>query len=101
VDVTRRGSLVLAAGPRVTLAHVSANGENRFGVQSLTQSENLVLLGGRGSLGVTLGRGWQAATWLEMQHALRGLVLTAGGEPTLLLDGWLAATGLRVGRALE
>jgi hypothetical protein len=96
LDLARRGALSAGIGPRLTLAHVTANGENRLGASSITQSENLVLLGGRASLGIGLGGRFALATTLDAGRTLRGLVLTAGGQPDLWLDGWIAAAGIGV-----
>jgi hypothetical protein len=96
IDVTLREAFSLAVGPRLSLAHVAANGENRFGVHSLTQTANLPLLGARASLGAALGGAWQIAAAIEAERALRGLVLTAGGDRNLWLAGWIAAFGVGV-----
>lgn len=45
-------------------------------------------------LGVPLGGAWQLSLSLELQRALRGLVLEAGGERRVSLDGIVAAAGL-------
>jgi hypothetical protein len=96
LDLVERGALSASVGPRLTLAHVAANGENRLGVSSVTQSENLVLLGGRASLGIRLGDRFALTAALDAGRAPRGLVVTAGGQPDLWLDGWIAGAGLGV-----
>jgi hypothetical protein len=97
VDFADRGSVPLCIGPRVSLAHVSAIGENSLGFSSIEQNANLVSLGARASIGTTIGGAWQLAASLGAERALRGLVLTAGRERTVALDGWLgeATVGLR------
>ena len=65
-------------------AHVTANGENPLGASRITQSENLALLGGRASLGLGVGGRFALAVTLDAGRALRGLVITAGGQPDLL-----------------
>jgi hypothetical protein len=62
----------------------------------VTQTANLVLLGARASLAAALGGAWQIAGTIEAERVLRGLVLTAGGEPNLEIDGWIAALGVGV-----
>lgn len=96
VELVRQGALGAGIGPRLTLAHVTANGANRLGASSITQSENFVLIGGRASLGVGLAGRFGLAGTLDAGRALRGLVLTAGGQPDLWLDGWIVAAGLGV-----
>jgi hypothetical protein len=96
LDLARQGALSAGVGPRLTLAHVTANGENQLGASSITQSENLALLGGRASLGLGLGGRFALAATLDAGRALRGLVITAGGQPHLWLDGWIAAAGVGV-----
>jgi hypothetical protein len=59
----------------------------------------MVLLGARASLGLQLGGPWLVRGTLEIGRPLRGLVLTAAGDPSLTLDGWIVSSGL--GLALQ
>jgi hypothetical protein len=99
MDFAGRGAVLLSLGPRLSLAHISAGGENSLGITSIEQNANIVSLGARASVGTAIGRGWQFAASLAVEHALRGLVITAGRERTVSLDGWLgeAGVGLRYG----
>lgn len=93
IDLADRRSVLLSLGPRLSLAHVSAIGENSLGITSIEQSANLVSLGARASVGTAIGRGWQFAASLATERPLRGLVLTAGRERAVSLDGWLGEIG--------
>jgi hypothetical protein len=100
VDWSFRGALDWHAGPRFSFAHVAASGDPRAGWRDVHQSENILSIGARGGLGVPLGGAWQLSVALELQRALRGLVLNAGGERSVSLDGVLAGAGLGVSYTL-
>jgi hypothetical protein len=87
VDWTWRGRIGLGVGPRLSLAHVSAHGENQLGESSIAQNEYLTLLGARARIDLALGGSLALYATLDAAHPLRGLVLTAGGVPQLWLDG--------------
>ncbi len=96
IDLADQGAIALAMGPRLSVARVLASGDGERGVPSVTQSEDLALLGGRASLGVPVGAGWAVQASLDLQYALRGLVLTAGGAPSVSLDEWIVSSGFGV-----
>jgi hypothetical protein len=99
VDWSQRGALGWRLGPRLSFAHVSSNADAAGGTSPEGQSFNLALLGARAGLDVSLGGAWQLVGALELQRALRGLVLTAGGEPSVALDGFIVSAGLGVSHA--
>jgi hypothetical protein len=100
IDLADRGSPLLSLGPRLSLSHVSAIGENGLGITSIEQSANIVSLGARASVGAAIGRGWQLTAHVVAERALRGLVFTAGRRRALSLDGWSAATGIGLRNAI-
>jgi hypothetical protein len=97
LDWSWRDALDWSAGPRLSVAHVSASGAPRAGWRDVHQTDQLVSLGARVGLGLPIGGAWRLSLALELQRALRGLVLEAGGERSVSLDGVIAgaALGLR------
>lgn len=101
LDGCSRGEIEWRLGPRVSLVRVSSHAEPRAGSRGASTSDALVLLGGRGAVGLPVGdSAWQVSLALDAQRALRGLQLYAGGTPSVALDGWLIGASVGLSRSL-
>jgi hypothetical protein len=98
LELSGRGPVEIGLGPRVSLAYVSARPE-RPTLELGARAALMLLFGVRASVGLQLGGPWLVRGTLEIGRPLRGLVLTAGGDPSLTIDGWIVSSGL--GLALQ
>lgn len=96
LDLLHDGAVTIAIGPRVDVGYVIATGDNVPDAHGTDQSAALLLLGARASVAASLGGAWRLTAALEARRPLRGLVLTADGEPSLTLDAWIAGLGLGI-----
>lgn len=94
VELSARDSLHWGFGPRLALAYVAARPARRSQASEAQEGTFMPLFGARARLSLPLGGSWLISSTLDLQHPLRGLVLTAGGEPKLELEGWLVSSGL-------
>jgi hypothetical protein len=98
LELSTQGPVEIGLGPRVSLAYVFARPE-RPTLELGARAALLLLFGVRASLGLQLGDPWLVRGTFEIGRPLRGLVLTAGGDPSLTIDGWIVSSGL--GLALQ
>lgn len=94
LDLRERGLVELAVGPRLALAYVSARPEPTSAAPEPTTEALLVLWGAGVELALPLGRRWRLRGTVDLEQPFRGLVLTAGGERAVSLEGWLLSSGL-------
>lgn len=94
LDLRERGLLELAVGPRLALAYVSARPELASAAPDPATDALMVLWGAGAELALPLAGSWLLRGTLALEQPFRGLVLTAGGERTLSLEGWLLTSGL-------
>jgi hypothetical protein len=94
LDFRESGLLELAIGPRLGLGYVSSRPE-RATRASASRTDAFIVLWGVGTeLALPLGSSWRLRGTLELEQPSRGLVLTAGGQRSLSLEGWLLTSGL-------